>query len=546
VGSDENPKGTPEAEPIDEGHGPEGDERSPGGRRRVSPAVTAAVVVAVLLAGGGGAYLATSAGGGDGTTPPSSTSGPDKLALDGYTRPGTGASVSGGIASGEPNPNAPAFRVNGDLPDGPDRAAVHRASGGVSRADVAALAKALGVGGTPHRVKAQWVAGDSGGGPALWVDAGGSGAWNYRSTVGRPGCRPHDAGDFAADGTVQVHRGGKIVCMVLPGSTESAGGGGGSPVPADQAKRTAQRVLKAAGVGDARLEASQVMGATRMVTADPEVGGLPTSGWTTRVEVGPKGVVSGHGMLAELADGQKYPVVSAREALRMLESAQTARPLPCAPMRPMEPKSPGKYNGPMARPGAGRATGVPESARQSGPGAADGSVRSNAPCMRPQFKPAPQRITKAEFGLSAQTEQGRSLLVPSWLFTVDPAGTGGQPYVLTQVAVEPKFIAPPRQPVPPEPGKPAPGQRMGITSYAADGRTLTVTFWGGVCRTYSASADESADQVKVTVTGKEKKPGRMCPAMAKRFTEKVTLDKPLGGRAVVDGATGHKVTRSGT
>jgi hypothetical protein len=544
VGSDENPKGTPEAEPIDE---------RPRRRLRASPAVTAAVVAAVLLAGGGGAYLATSASGGrDGGDPSTAAQGrPSPLVLDGYTVPGADGR---GVAPGEPDPNKPspvnpAFKVRGSLPDGPDKAAVRRASDGVSRADVAALAKALGLSGTPHRARGQWEVGGTGRGPMLWVDPQGSGAWNYQSTNGNPRCHPHGAADFAPDGTVQVHHGGKIVCMVLPGSAGTAAGG--SPVSAGEAKRAAQPVLKAAGVGAARLDASQIMGATRVVTADPEVGNLPTSGWTTRVEVGPKGVVSGHGVLAELKTGPEYPVVSAKEALAMLERTQTARPLPCAPMRPMDPKGHGKYNGPMmpvdpprAGNAAGRATGVPESARQSGSGAADSPARTGSPCMRPQFRQAPQQITKAEFGLSAQSEQGKPVLVPSWLFTVDPAGTGGRPYVLAQVAVDPKYIETP-QPTPPSPGKPAPDQHMSIRSYTADGRTLTVTFWGGICRTYSASADESAKQVKVTVTGKEKKPGRMCPAIAKRFTEKVTLDKPLGGRTVVDGATGHPVTRSG-
>jgi hypothetical protein len=85
---------------------------------------------------------------------------------------------------------------------------------------------------------------------------------------------------------------------------------------------------------------------------------------------------------------------------------------------------------------------------------------------------------------------------------------------------------------------------MRIESYRTDDRTLILSFWGGVCSGYSASADTSAPgTVKVTVTGKERKPGQICITIAKRFEEKVTLDKPLGERTVVDATTGKAVPK---
>ncbi len=64
------------------------------------------------------------------------------------------------------------------------------------------------------------------------------------------------------------------------------------------AKKAAVPVLKALGQDDAKLDASELMGAVRVVNADPKVGGLPTYGWTTGVQVGPDGqVVGGNGQL---------------------------------------------------------------------------------------------------------------------------------------------------------------------------------------------------------------------------------------------------------
>ena len=59
-------------------------------------------------------------------------------------------------------------------------------------------------------------------------------------------------------------------------------------------------------------------------------------------------------------------------------------------------------------------------------------------------------------------------------------------------------------------------------------------FWGGVCSDYAVTADETGDEVKVKVIERGRRPGQVCIMIAKELTETVTLDKPLGGRKVVD------------
>lgn len=75
---------------------------------------------------------------------------------------------------------------------------------------------------------------------------------------------------------------------------------------------------------------------------------------------------------------------------------------------------------------------------------------------------------------------------------------------------------------------------MKIESYTASGSALTVRFWGGVCTGYTATAEESSDEVTVRVNAVPGRPGRMCSMIARRFTRTVELDRPLGTRKVID------------
>lgn len=475
--------------------------------RRRSPLAVASVAAAVLLAGGGGAYWAATAadggGGGKDSAADGSGSTPPPLSLDeaagGPATPSPRPSAPPeGIAPGEPDPHGGrlVYRASGTLPDGPDKAAVQRAAGTVSASEVARLAEALGVQGAPQAEGASWKVGSDGdgSGPVLRVTKQAPGTWTFAR---------HGSG-----GTDNCVKGS--VCSGKP----VAPGGSGSPVSEKAAKAAAVPVLKAVGQDDAALDARQLMGSVRVVNADPVVGGLPTYGWATGIQVGPEGdVVGGSGQLKGLEKGADYPVISAAEALKQLNAAQ--------------PPSAGK-SGDCATPAP----------------LGNGEKPSRMSCgTRTGAEPSTTTVTvdKAAFGLAARYVDGKQLLVPSWIFTVRP-GAGGTGDTVTQVAVDPAYLTKdaPSEKTPDSDGTTKSGR---VLSYSADGRTLSVTFWGGACSTYAASASEDAGEVRVSVTETKPEAGKACIMIAKELTRTVTLDQPLGERNVVDAASGTVVPR---
>lgn len=282
------------------------------------------------------------------------------------------------------------------------------------------------------------------------------------------------------------------------------------------AKAAAAPVLKAAGQDGAALDAGQLMGSARVVNADPVVDGLPTYGWATGIQVGADGeVVGGGGQLKGLEKGDDYPVIGAAEALKQLNAAQP---------------SDGRKNI------GGCATVAPlsDDTKPSGPAC---GARTGA-------EPATTTVTvdKAVFGLAARYVDGRQLLVPSWIFTVRPAA-GGTGNTVTQVAVDPAYLTKdaPSEKTPDAGGTTRAGGA--IQSYSADGRTLSVTFWGGACSTYGVSASEDGTAVRVTVTESTPDPKKVCVTIAKELTRTVTLDQPLGDRKVIDATSGRAVAR---
>ncbi|MFJ4712191.1 hypothetical protein [Streptomyces sp. NPDC088785] len=472
------------------------------GRRR-SLAVASALA-AVLLAGGGGAYWATTVSDDDpGRTDGAGSGGaPPPLALDGFGE-GGGPGASNGIAPGEPDPNGSRYEAGGALPDGPDEAPVYRATGSVTAAEVAALGRALDVAGTPRLRGGTWRLGGTpdGSGPSLEVTGKAPGTWTYAR--------------YAPSAT------GKK----CPGAAGCAGGVGSGDerdaVSGAAARKAAAPVLDALGQRSAKLDASQVMGATRVVNADPEVGGLPTYGWSTGIQVGADGqVVGGSGQLKAPVEGVTYPTVGARETLRNMNGGSAGGRVPadaCASAVPLDGDSP---------------------AAGGGPGCTPSSQRPPASTT--------VRVTGARFGLAAYATGGEQALVPSWLFTVERPGAG-RPMTVTHPAVAPKYLtAPGSSTAPPQPSASdsasgsAPGSEVRdvrVQGYRADasGKKLTLHFTGGVCATYRASADESGKAVTVRVTGTQRK-GTVCVKMAKFYTLPVTLDAPLDGRKVVSTA----------
>lgn len=536
----------------------------PGPRRpaRRPRAAVLAVAAAVLLAGGGGAYWAVASGGDGGhhTAAPLKLEGSYVPADSAGRLPGSDDSSSSSSSSATPgDPVVPGgdYVLTGTLPkDGPDSSAVYRPKSAPGKADVEHLAKLLGVTGEVTSADGWWRIGDRG--PSLLVNQKLPGAWSY--SRGGPQT-------FAPDQS--------------------------KPVTEQRAKSAAAPLLDGLGLSGARTDAAQTIGAMRLVLANPVVGGLPTTGWSTSLEVGPDGSVSvAHGQLATLDKGDTYPVVSAAQAFKELDSTGRVmhpgdstgvcvRPLPVpapAPSNRAQPQAgPGATNepGPQSTPNPG----TTESAAGSGGvnGGVNGGVVPPTPAQPPSSTPPappqqgktlprpipclpgdqhPMQVRGAEFGLSAQFTEGGQTLVPAWLFQVAQPGAAATRTV-AEPAVEPSFIeqptpAPTVTPTPVDPGGPQqPGapKTTGyekLTAYRAGGdNTLTLTYYGGVCSTYKASAQETGAEVKVGVVGTVKNPGAMCPDLARSYSTTVHLKAPLGDRKVVDVSDGRPLKQAG-
>ncbi|MFD9910887.1 hypothetical protein, partial [Streptomyces sp. NPDC059063] len=441
---------------------------------------------------------------------------------DGYTdghqersEPGTGGTGDPeGIAPGEPDPSGATYKPVGELPDGPDSAAVYEPRGEVTKEQVARLAKALGLSGTPTAQGGAWRIGpaNDGSGPSLQVARKAPGTWTFSRNV-------PVSGDNCLKGKP---------CSTKPTAPDRPHpDDSGDAVSERAAKKAAAPVLKALGQDDAKLDARQLMGSVRVVNADPEVGGLPTYGWSTGIQVDADGkVAGGSGNVLAPHKGATYPVVSAEKALDLLNKqgrgdgrvgiGGCATPVPHAD---------------------GGRTGTGDGG--SGPGKDEGTRCVPEPVPP---KPRPIAVEDATFGLASQFVAGRQTLVPSWLFAVKPQGAKDA-FTVTHPAVDPKYLTWPGDGVPtPRPtDRPGdPGTRthqMKIDGYSAEGRDLTVHFTGGVCGTYAVTAEENESLVSVKVTETTKK-DTVCVAMAQFYTLKVRLAEPLGDRKVV--TTGGK------
>ncbi|WP_323177882.1 hypothetical protein [Streptomyces sp. NBC_00083] len=488
-------------------------------RSRRSPLVLAAAAVAVLAAGGGGAYWATTASSSGGGGTAGKDGAPPPLALD--SAPGGGGAGSGGggnggngIAPGEPDPNGVVYRASVKLPGGPGEASVYQPHGTVSEADVHRLAQALGVDGAARLEGGTWKVGATkdGSGPTLTVSQKAPGTWSFAR--------------FGSGGTDNCPK-GKMCPMHTTGAdtgADTGGDTGGAPVSEQAAKAAAAPVLKALGEDDAKLDAKEVLASARVVNADPVVGGLPTYGWTTGIQVGSNGqVVGGSGQLKTLDKGATYPVIGADQTLAQLNGQGGERPKSkdCTGPVPLD-----------GQPTKGRLPSDPQ-----------GNIQQ--PCKQPT--PSTMTIDGAVFGLAAQSVGGVQTLVPSWLFQVKP--DAGQAFTITAPAVAPPYVTKPTgAPVPKPSGSAttpgAHGQALKSYALAPDGRTLDVTFWGGVCSTYTATADESGDGVRVTVTGQVKDAKKMCITLAKQQTVPVELHQSLGARKVIDADTGKELPKT--
>ncbi|MFD9570424.1 hypothetical protein ACFWBI_11315 [Streptomyces sp. NPDC059982] len=480
-------------------------------RRRPSWAI-GSIAAAVLLAGGGTAYWASTAYG-DASGSGSRTS--DSAAV--APRP-AGSPPGPGIAPGEPDPSGGpvTYRAEGPLPQAPAGGApAFRASGEVSSEEVAKLAHALGISGEPRLSGEEWRAGEDadGSGPRLTVTRKAPGTWSFSRFQGTaPG------GNGAGDDCVR----GKDTCG--PATLPQGGGGGAAvagsgasaaPVTEEAAKAAAAPVLAAAGQGDAKVDARLTRDSVRVVSADPVVGGLATTGWSTKLTVAADArVVAGSGELKAPVRAAEQPVVGADEALARLNAAAGG--------------GDGSGTGP-----SGCATSVPLT--PDTPTGATDTLPCN-PEPRPVKPPRTETVRGAVLGLAPGTVDGGRGLVPAWLFEV-AAKDGGTARTVAGPAAKDDGGNGGGAPVPPQ-GRTVPG-----FSYAQADRTLTVNFWGSVCSTYALEAREEGGSVLVKITDTPKQPGQACIMLAQETSVTARLQQPLGDRKVVDATTDKELPR---
>lgn len=502
MSSDPSPQGGPTADQQSGGSRRESAQAGPAGPRR-RRLVTFSVAAAVLLAGGG-TYLGQSLLGGSDASQSSAGAteetgpAPEPLRLDGQ---GLGARSEGGSQD--------SYRLAGKSPEGPRTAPVYRA-GKVEKSSVTKLARALGLTVPPRQQNSTWLVreGTDAMGPVLRVsgtEEGQRGQWSFSkySTGADPRCGKVPQPDKSPTCPSLLER-GEVNKPSSMGSSPNAEEGsaeatdGPKPISQKRAKEAAAPVLRSLGLSHARLDATATTGALRTVKARPQLNGLPVQGWDTSVSVDTSGeVVRGHGALARLTKSSDYPVLGAEETLAQLNENRPARgEIQCL----KEPCDSGDDAGPV-------------------------------------------KVSNPVFQLAAHSSEGKRVLVPSWSFEL------GEGRAVSYPALEPRHLEPAKEPSkgagpgggadpsePDSPGstpQPAPGGN-GVESYDPEDRTLTVRFWGGVCSDYSATAKETADTVRITLHAQAREPGEVCVKIAKSMSVKVTLEKPVGDRKVVD------------
>ena len=451
--------------------------------RRVAPLVVAALVLTVI--GVVWVVLRTD-------DPPGTGAGSDGAA-DG---PATTLHLTGWspVTTGTPDPR---YRLapGTDLPEGPGSAPVHEVRTSPGADDTAtALAGALGLAGDP-------------------VDTGQETAWqddqrrlSVLPTPGRPWSYTGAGGTVGPDGPVTSGSGAAVDERVssderVPVTTTSA----------EQARLTARDVLHDAGLPGG-VETVGPPGSWVEVRVDPEVDGLPTTGFGTTLVVTGDTVQSGAGWLATTARGPAYPLVTAPEAWDALVRTPLPMPLVACP----EP-------------------------------APDG--------VDPMACGGPVTVTGARLGLSLRETDEGPMLLPAWLFTVAKSM-----HPLVHLAVEPRLLSPsdggaaggtpgstgsvsvvPPEPAPAGPSGEQPASRFTSVRRGGDDRSIDVTFWGGVpeCYDYDVRAVEDERAVRISVVEHRSAGDKPCIDLAVEVRKTVRLDAPLDLRLVVDAETGE-------
>jgi hypothetical protein len=308
------------------------------------------------------------------------------------------------------------YTLSGTLPTGPANAPVFIWISGTTVSDttVRNLGKAFGVTGTPVRHTYGWALTNSFG--EIHVRDGAGAQWSFTSTADTT----FNCGLPAIDIDHPATEGVGSSCAVGVGVAVSAPGAAPTPVPvdtgapvpgptpipvdlpvvpADLAHTIADPVLKDLGiVGPETVDPE--MG-TANVRIDPTVGGLPTQGIPTSLQVDRTQVTFASGWLKLPAAGDTYPLVTADQAFKDLAN----RPVPMMMIACPQPAIPSP------------ATALP------------------VPCP----SHTPTEITGAELGLELNYDMsGAPLLVPSWFFHATDNS-----YPITSIAVAPSYLATP-------------------------------------------------------------------------------------------------------
>ncbi|MGK5532270.1 hypothetical protein [Streptomyces sp. URMC 129] len=499
---------------------------TPGGQdgdgRRGWPVITAVAVAVAVIAGGlyGASGLLGDDGGGGGDSGGDAS---EPLVLDGAAALTIDARGDAAVALETAGP-AP-LRLTGDAPAAPERAAVY-GFGEVTGDQVAGLAAAFGLDGEAvEESGGSWtVTSPEPGGTALTVTGAAPGHWSY-------------GGQVYAEITDPIDPDSSVASPEMP--VDDAGG---TPPSQEEALNAAEPLLADLGLADADLDATLTAASQRVVRAFPVVDGLPVHGLRTELYVGPEGeVTSATGVLAVPEAGAERDVsLDAAGAVEGYNDALAELPVPeiaCAE--------------PAPEPG-----GEPEPGGQSEP-VAPAEPDTEYACAAPGEKPGPVDVT-AEFGLALHYSEQQAVLVPSWLFRGTLAGD--IPTVVSHPAVPFSYAAdggaPDAPAEPAEPAEPAdPEQRSGagsapgdrgqeaadpaeagwsVAPYDASDTTLTLTFWGGVCDDYAATAEESDDEVTVRLEITNPDREDYCVLVAEEMTTEVSLDEPVGDRALLD------------
>jgi hypothetical protein len=229
------------------------------------------------------------------------------------------------------------YRLKDPLPSLPDRARAWKLGDTTEPDRVAALAAALGLAGRPKQEPTAWTVRD--GRRGLVVNRAAGVPWTYGIDI-LDAC-----GTGAGGGPYRPRRG--IQCLDPDTAVASPSRPASLPSPAE-AERVARDLAARAGLDldGARVRVVDTV-ATRTVTIDPAVDGIPTSGLAWTVAVGAKGTVQhASGWLATPTPADTYPLIGVQAGFEQLNKTRFLVPMarvdvPAVERRPCRPTGAG-------------------------------------------------------------------------------------------------------------------------------------------------------------------------------------------------------------